>query len=73
MEITIKSAKWTPEWETLQLMLCQMTGKNVKLTRIARVDGGVDYRAPGVYEVNYLQYNDHGGSDHMFCKLTVER
>ncbi len=75
MEIVIKGARWTPEWETLQSMLIQATGAapGSKLTRIARPDGKCDYRAPGVYNLTFLQHDEHGGSEEVVVKLTVER
>jgi len=78
MEIVIKGAQWTPEWETLQSMLIQATGAaSGKLTRISREDGKCDYRAPGVYNLTFLKYGVSGGlgrmSEEVAVKLTVER
>lgn len=78
MEITIKGAKNAPSWETLQSMLIQATGAEPgsKLTRINRVDRGVDYGAPGVYELTFLRYGPVQVpylSEAILVKLTVER
>ena len=53
MRITITGCEKTPEWETLQNVLRQTTGKKGTLTRIARRDGKCDYRAPGTYDLSF--------------------
>lgn len=52
--ITIAGTKNTPEWEALQKLVHQTTGKPGKFTRIARKDGGIDYRGHGEYEITYI-------------------
>ena len=54
IEITIKGALLAPKWETLQEVLQQMTKTTGKLTRIARLDNGVNYQAPGEYALTFL-------------------
>lgn len=55
--ITITGVKQTPEWVTLQETLRQATGlKSAFLTRIDRVDRGIDYRAPGIYDLHFTDY-----------------
>jgi hypothetical protein len=53
MKITITDARHTPKWETLEQAIQEATDTNGQLTRINRKDGGVDYRAPGEYELTY--------------------
>ena len=52
--ITIIGAKNTPEWETLEKLITQTTGKSGKLIQIAKQNGGIDYRGHGEYKTTYL-------------------
>jgi len=53
MNIIINNAKYTPSWELLQTMVRQtMNDETATFTRISRVDGGCNYRAPGEYHVD---------------------
>ena len=54
MSIRIDGARFAPEWETLQNAILQSTDRSGMLTRISRKDGGVDYRAPGDYELLFV-------------------
>ncbi len=50
--ITITGCELTPSWETLQQALREAINSDTALlTRIRRVDGGVDYRACGEYDL----------------------
>lgn len=52
ISITITGASLTPEWETLEKAIAQMTCKQGKLTRI-RKQCDCDYRGSGAYEVDF--------------------
>jgi hypothetical protein len=59
MKITVEGAKHTPSWETLEKALNEMLvhpdrneGEG-RLIRIARLDEHGNYRAPGIYELNF--------------------
>ena len=54
MSIRIDGARFAPEWETLQNAIRQSTDRSGMLTRISRKDNGVDYRAPGEYELLFV-------------------
>ena len=59
MKITITNCRYTPKWDTLQTLLREATNEHAgQLTRIARADGGCDYRKPGVYNLSFT--HDHG-------------
>jgi len=42
-----------PAWETLQKLVGEVVAEDGIFTRIDRTDRNCDYRAPGVYEVDY--------------------
>ncbi len=57
MMIAITGARFTPGWETLQQVIREVVGEEAPdglLTRIRRVDGQCNYRAPGLYDVEYV-------------------
>ncbi len=55
MKITIEGALFTPKWATLEKAVGQMLDlKDGRFVRIARNDGGVNYRAPGEYTIEYV-------------------
>ena len=54
MSIRIDGARFAPHWENFRKFISQSTGRAGKLTRISRKDGGVDYRAPGEYELLFV-------------------
>jgi hypothetical protein len=51
MQVTITDCKNAPHWQTLQTLLREALGDTATLTKIARQDGGVNYRAVGVYDL----------------------
>jgi len=58
MDITITHCRYAPRWETLQQMIRETTNEpEGLLVRISRIDGGCDYRAIGVYTLDFLQSN----------------
>ena len=54
MSIRIDGARFAPHWENFQESIRQSTGRTGKLTRINRQDRGVNYRAPGEYELTFI-------------------
>ena len=52
--LTVVGAKMGPSWETVENLIGQVLNDSGKLTRIARIDNGVDYRATGVYDLAFL-------------------
>jgi hypothetical protein len=58
VKITITHARYTPRWESLQTIMREATNDpKATLVRISRVDGGADYRKPGIYELGLRQDN----------------
>lgn len=58
MEITITHCRYTPRWDSLQTVIREATNDtSATLTRISRVDGGCDYRKPGVYDLDVRRDN----------------
>lgn len=57
MEMTITHCRYAPKWETLNTLLREATPQDGMLVRISRRNRGVDYRAPGVYDLGFLQEN----------------
>jgi len=59
MEITITHCRYTPSWDSLQTVIREATHCHTgQLVRIARQDGGCNYRAPGTYELGFEQDNN---------------
>lgn len=57
--ISITGVKQAPDWVTLEQLLRQSLGEeNGILSRIARRDGGVDYQAPGTYDLRFTTHVD---------------
>ena len=55
MRITIQGTLVAPKWETLQNVIREsMDDDTALLIRIARVDGGANYRSPGLYDLDVL-------------------
>ena len=54
MSVRIDGARFAPHWETFQESIRQSTGRSGRLSRINRKDGGVNYRAPGEYELVFI-------------------
>lgn len=54
MRITISNAKYTPRWEDIQHVISSALDTDGVLTRIRRIDGGCNYRAPGRYDLEYF-------------------
>ena len=71
LEITIKGARYTPKWDTLQTAVREMIhpdgDSDATLVKISRPDNKCGYREPGVYELNVRV-----DGDIMPLKLTVE-
>lgn len=58
MKITITGASRTPNWNTIQDVLRETTGhEKGMLTRIARKDNGVDYTAPGAFDLAFATFD----------------
>ncbi len=52
--IVIQNVTIAPAWATTQQMLREVTGNpDGRLVRIDREDRGVDYRAPGIYNLTF--------------------
>jgi hypothetical protein len=70
MEITLTHCRYTPSWESLETIIRESTNEpKGSLMRIARKDGGCDYRAPGEYDLGFRLYN----GCILGVKLTVKR
>ena len=54
MSIRIDGARFAPHWENFQEFISLSTGRAGRLTRINRKDSGVNYRAPGDYELMFV-------------------
>jgi hypothetical protein len=55
MTITITGAAYAPLWETTQAAIVQALGvEDGRLTRISRPDGQCNYRAKGVYVLEFI-------------------
>jgi hypothetical protein len=52
--LTVVGAKLSPSWETVENLIEQVIDDTGKLTRISRLDNGVDYRSTGVYDLTFL-------------------
>ena len=58
MDIVITHCRYAPRWETLETMIREATNEaDGRLVRIKRKDNGVDYRAIGVYRLDFRQNN----------------
>lgn len=66
LEVTISGSQGRPSilWVDVHHFLCQLTGRAVVMTKIAREDGGIDYAAEGAYRVGYA-WRDETGQRHL--------
>lgn len=56
VSIVMTGCLCTPKWETLQEVIKEAICESGVLTRISRVDKGVDYRGLGKYELTFVPY-----------------
>jgi len=60
MKITIEHCRYAPKWETLNKMLKEvLADPDGRLSKIDRVDGGVDYHATGRYNLEWDDRRSH--------------
>ena len=58
MKITITHARYAPSWSALEKVIQETTNdEDGRLSRVARRDNGCNYRAPGVYDLDFRQSN----------------
>jgi hypothetical protein len=54
MRITINHCRYAPRWETINQVIREATNDpKGQLIRISRRDNGCDYRAPGIYDLDF--------------------
>ncbi len=68
MHIKFAGVERAPSWESLEKLICDMLATEGRLTKIERLDGRCDYRAPGDYE---LTFRPEGEADIVEIGLSV--